>query len=450
MTRNARDVLETAFSEDKMHLDEVFGGERISSFKSLLNEMNFSDANTGDIGLNLAFNGLLTAVGTIDRILSSQATPRTNFTTTPRSPQKRGVNFTGTPWSWYVPQQETEVTDEPKQVSSSETPPVQQQRKVPGLNLEQIHQLPEEFSSVEGSTGDEEGGTGDAQTEIPEKIMGTIQEDELPVEYDAAQDSFKVTTCHDEKVMEKAQEQKLPVEFSSAESGEGDTQTEKKINEEVQTIFAECPHSHHVDDIPWFVCPSVGTWIMSRPLKDSLSDAASEDQIKDMAANVGTQGGKAGKKANDNGESKGQVFRRLPEGQKIWIGNLPESTTQKELHDLLEPAGAEWVEVFSRAVQSCTRTGGAGFTTAEQATAAISKFNGHMLNGSMIHVDVWTKKEASSTQTPRGRQTPRRTWRGAQTPRGGQSRRGGQTPRGGQIPRGGQTPRGASWHDASN
>merc|ERR1712216_648629 len=71
--------------------------------------------------------------------------------------------------------------------------------------------------------------------------------------------------------------------------------------------------------------------------------------------------------------------------------------------------------------------------TAEQATAAISKFNGHMLNGSIIQVAMWTKKEAKETGGEKG---SFQNWCKKQTPRGAQ------TPRGGQIPRRGQTPRG--------
>merc|ERR1719299_391953 len=116
----------------------------------------------------------------------------------------------------------------------------------------------------------------------------------------------------------------------------------------------------------------------------------------------GKGGGKGGKGARG--------LRGFKPEKKIWIGNLPESAGYKELFELLKPAGAKWVEVLKGAGKG---TGGAGFATAEEATAAISKFNGHVLNGSMIQVDVWTKKDAkekergqkSARQTPRGRQT---------------------------------------------
>merc|ERR1719161_1946799 len=85
--------------------------------------------------------------------------------------------------------------------------------------------------------------------------------------------------------------------------------------------------------------------------------------------------------------------RNFPAEKKVWIGNLPESVTYKELFELFKESGAKWVEVFGGNVKG---TGMAAFKTAEEATAAISKFNGHVLEGSMIQVDVWTKKEKES------------------------------------------------------
>merc|ERR550514_1549670 len=95
-----------------------------------------------------------------------------------------------------------------------------------------------------------------------------------------------------------------------------------------------------------------------------------------------------GGKGKGKGQKKG--LGKFHAEKRVWIGNLPESITYKELHELLKDAGAKWVEVFGGKAKG---TGGASFGTAEEATAAISKFNGHMLNGSMIQVDVWTKKE---------------------------------------------------------
>merc|ERR1719321_2335444 len=97
-------------------------------------------------------------------------------------------------------------------------------------------------------------------------------------------------------------------------------------------------------------------------------------------------------KGHEGSRGKGKSLRSFYPEKKIWIGNLPESVGYKELFEHLKPAGAKWVEVMKGAGKG---TGGAGFKTQEEATACISQFNGSVLNGSMIQVDVWTKKEKS-------------------------------------------------------
>merc|ERR1719235_1129512 len=97
------------------------------------------------------------------------------------------------------------------------------------------------------------------------------------------------------------------------------------------------------------------------------------------------KGGKGGK-----GKGKGKSLRSFYPEKKVWIGNLPEGVTYKELHEHMKQSGAKWVEVMKGAGKG---TGGAGYATVEEATAAISMMNGSVLNGAMIQVDVWTKKE---------------------------------------------------------
>merc|ERR1719335_1110004 len=97
-------------------------------------------------------------------------------------------------------------------------------------------------------------------------------------------------------------------------------------------------------------------------------------------------------KMKGKGKGRGGSGLSKNSDKNIWIGNLPESVTYKELHELLKPAGAKWVEVLGGAGKG---TGGAAFGSEEEAKACISKYNGHVLNGSMIQVDVWTKKEKS-------------------------------------------------------
>eukprot|EP00746_Dinoflagellata_sp_MGD_P160426 gnl/MRDRNA2_/MRDRNA2_87168_c0_seq1.p1 gnl/MRDRNA2_/MRDRNA2_87168_c0~~gnl/MRDRNA2_/MRDRNA2_87168_c0_seq1.p1 ORF type:complete len:113 (+),score=46.01 gnl/MRDRNA2_/MRDRNA2_87168_c0_seq1:79-417(+) len=87
------------------------------------------------------------------------------------------------------------------------------------------------------------------------------------------------------------------------------------------------------------------------------------------------------------GKGKGKSLRDFYPEKKVWIGNLPDGVTYKELHEHMKASGAKWVEVMKGG------NGGAGFSKAEEATAAIAALNGSDLKGNKIQVDVWTKKE---------------------------------------------------------
>jgi cold-inducible RNA-binding protein len=75
---------------------------------------------------------------------------------------------------------------------------------------------------------------------------------------------------------------------------------------------------------------------------------------------------------------------------KLFIGGLPFSTTEERLRDLFATAGA----VESAAVVMDRDTGrsrGFGFVemaTAEDADAAAKKFDGHVLDGRTLKVEV--------------------------------------------------------------
>merc|ERR1719171_3443771 len=80
--------------------------------------------------------------------------------------------------------------------------------------------------------------------------------------------------------------------------------------------------------------------------------------------------------------------------KKVWIGNIPESVGWKELKEHFDQAGkTKWVESFTKAAKEGKGTGGVAYSSAEDATKAISMLNGSVLGGQMIQVDVWTKKE---------------------------------------------------------
>merc|ERR1719321_1880827 len=95
------------------------------------------------------------------------------------------------------------------------------------------------------------------------------------------------------------------------------------------------------------------------------------------------------KGGKDKGKGK-MSLSNFHSDKKVWIVNLPDSITSRELHDHFKEAGAKWSETFKGNGKG---TGGVAFKTSEEAQTAISTLNGSVLNGSMIQVDVWTKKE---------------------------------------------------------
>merc|ERR1719379_1978796 len=100
--------------------------------------------------------------------------------------------------------------------------------------------------------------------------------------------------------------------------------------------------------------------------------------------------GKMGKGKGKGGGGKG-LNKAKPEC-KVWVGNLPESVGWKELEEHFKQAGkTKWVEAFKRGKGK--GEGGVAYTSAEEATKAISMLNGSILGGQMIQVDVWNKKE---------------------------------------------------------
>lgn len=75
-------------------------------------------------------------------------------------------------------------------------------------------------------------------------------------------------------------------------------------------------------------------------------------------------------------------------GKKLYVGNLPYSTTDSELNNLFSGAGA----VVSATIitdKFSGRSKGFGFvemSSSEEAEAAISKFNGYSMDGRAITV----------------------------------------------------------------
>merc|ERR1712150_15576 len=87
----------------------------------------------------------------------------------------------------------------------------------------------------------------------------------------------------------------------------------------------------------------------------------------------------------------------FPAEKKVWIGNLPEGVTYQQLLDHFGGPGKAKYAIAMKG--KGLGTGGAAFATAEEATEAIQRLNGSVLNGVTIVVDVWTKKSDSVGET---------------------------------------------------
>merc|ERR1712083_998563 len=67
---------------------------------------------------------------------------------------------------------------------------------------------------------------------------------------------------------------------------------------------------------------------------------------------------------------------------KVWVGNLAEGTTWKELQEHMNQAGAtKWVEVFEGKGKG---TAAVAYATEEEAAAAITVMNGSELKGAAL------------------------------------------------------------------
>merc|ERR550514_1770449 len=92
-----------------------------------------------------------------------------------------------------------------------------------------------------------------------------------------------------------------------------------------------------------------------------------------------------GRKGKGKGKGKQKMsLSNFHADKKVWVGNLPDECTSRELHDHFKEAGAKWSESYGG---NSKGTGGVAFKTSEEATNAISTLNGSSLKGTSIQVD---------------------------------------------------------------
>mmetsp|Transcript_15578 Transcript_15578/g.32456 ORF Transcript_15578/g.32456 Transcript_15578/m.32456 type:complete len:134 (+) Transcript_15578:3-404(+) len=99
------------------------------------------------------------------------------------------------------------------------------------------------------------------------------------------------------------------------------------------------------------------------------------------------KGGKAGGKAS-SGKGGGKKRQQIRDTSKcVWIGDLPEGVTFKELKEHGQQAGEpKWAEILGKS------QGVIGYGSEEEAQDAIAILTGTVLNGAAIIADVWEKK----------------------------------------------------------
>mmetsp|Transcript_93390 Transcript_93390/g.166113 ORF Transcript_93390/g.166113 Transcript_93390/m.166113 type:complete len:132 (+) Transcript_93390:74-469(+) len=101
-----------------------------------------------------------------------------------------------------------------------------------------------------------------------------------------------------------------------------------------------------------------------------------------------------GKGWGKGGGGKGWGRRRAPRidpSLKIWIGNIAEGVTWKDLQTLGNTvAPTKWVEVFKGKGKG---TGMIAYKTPEEVAQAMAALRGQMLGEAPIEIDAWEKAE---------------------------------------------------------
>merc|ERR1719478_1563753 len=98
-----------------------------------------------------------------------------------------------------------------------------------------------------------------------------------------------------------------------------------------------------------------------------------------------TKLGKTKQESWGKGAPGKMCLSHFPADKKVWVGDIPDGVTNRELHEHFKDAGAKWSESYGGKSKG---TGGVAFKTSEEATAAISTLNGSTLKGGTIVVDV--------------------------------------------------------------
>merc|ERR1711971_1431446 len=91
------------------------------------------------------------------------------------------------------------------------------------------------------------------------------------------------------------------------------------------------------------------------------------------------------------GKGKGKGLRSFKPDCRVWIGNLADGVTWKDLQEHMNQSGkTKWCEVFEK---HGAGTGAVAYASADEAANAINTLHGSELGGQTIECDAWEKKE---------------------------------------------------------
>lgn len=97
---------------------------------------------------------------------------------------------------------------------------------------------------------------------------------------------------------------------------------------------------------------------------------------------------KGSSKGFAKGRGKGKSYRDIPASTKVWVGGLPEGSTDKDLQAHFAPVAMPlWSSINFTGI-----SGASVFKTPEDAAAVVAQLNGSVLNGNVIQVDAWEQK----------------------------------------------------------
>lgn len=141
--------------------------------------------------------------------------------------------------------------------------------------------------------------------------------------------------------------------------------------------------------------------------KGFVSEELSEGEVLESEEREGSFEASGQDYTEHGSESEGsyeQIDSPIPEGTKLYVGNIPFDITSEELARIFEESGVvEMVEViYDKATERSRGFAFVTMSTVEEAEAAIQKFNGSEVGGRFLRVN-FPEVPRGSSRSPRTR-----------------------------------------------